>query len=132
MLLEKVQNSFTGKLLIRTIGGFRYDQIPCSKSRDFNLGLSSLAERRRRFDLIMIYKILYGYTDLKQEMLFSTRESVTRGTSRKLVRKRARKNIRKHFLVNRAGPDFEALIKKSIIPNKLVTFMKILAEYVKS
>ncbi|EYC40237.1 hypothetical protein Y032_0623g769 [Ancylostoma ceylanicum] len=89
MLLEKVQSSFTRKLLMRTTGGFRYDQIPCSNTRNFNLGQSSLAERRGKFDLIMIHKILYGYTDLKQEVLFNTRESVTRGTSRKLLLKRA-------------------------------------------
>lgn len=49
--LEKVQNNFTRKIMIRTVG-FLYEQIPCSNTRKFNLGLESLALRTKKFDLI--------------------------------------------------------------------------------
>ncbi|EYC28086.1 hypothetical protein Y032_0008g328 [Ancylostoma ceylanicum] len=50
--LERVQNSFTRKLFIRTVG-FMYDNIPPAEERNMNLGLKPLAWRRRKFDLLM-------------------------------------------------------------------------------
>lgn len=56
-LVEKVQNSFTIKLMIRMLG-FIFDEIPSRAERNRNLGLLKFTSRRKTNDLLMLHKIL--------------------------------------------------------------------------
>lgn len=94
--------------MIRTVG-FLYDQIPCSSTRNFNLGLESLALRRKKFDLIMSCKIFSGHSGIKA--LFQLRASNTREESKKLYIKTAKRSVRRDFFVIRAAVEFETLMK---------------------
>ena len=131
LALEKVQNSFTRKVLIRSIG-FSYNRILNSKERNLNFSLESLAVRRRKFDLIMVYKMLFGQSALDNKAFFKLNSSFTRGATRKLRIPCSRKNVRRHFFTCRAAADFEKLAKKFAIPPKLSTFLGILDKYLKS
>ncbi|KIH61084.1 hypothetical protein ANCDUO_08649 [Ancylostoma duodenale] len=66
MALESVQNNFTRKLFLRITGLF-YAQIPCGEQRRMQISLPSLASRRKKFDLVMAYKMLTGRLNIKTE-----------------------------------------------------------------
>ncbi|EYB86869.1 hypothetical protein Y032_0272g943 [Ancylostoma ceylanicum] len=112
--------------------GFLYEAIPPSEVRNANLGLSTLSCRRRRNDLLMVYKILRGSVGLVPRCMFGIRASNTRGLAYKLAIIRPRKNIRRRFFVYRAGTDYERLSKKQFIPSKLSSFERVLNSYLKS
>ena len=57
--IERVQNNFTRKLMIRALG-FVYDKIPSARQRSVNFHIPSLALRRRFFDLTTFHKIVHG------------------------------------------------------------------------
>ena len=63
LILERVQNSFTRKVLIRSMG-LKYNSIPDSVTRNKMLNLDSLEARRGRNDLILAHKILSNQTGL--------------------------------------------------------------------
>lgn len=110
--LEKVQNNFTRKLMIRMLG-FLYDQIPSSSERNVNLGLEKLSTRRKANDIILFHKIFFGKCAVRLEDFFSVRESSTRGGLRKVRVSTARSNCRRYFFVNRTLPLFEKLLRNS-------------------
>ena len=129
--LEKVQNSFTRKLLIRK-EGFVYSAIPSSTSRNKKFGLDSLAVRRRRNDLVMVHKILHEFCGLNKEDFFEMRQSRTRGGEEKIVLHNARTAARRNFFVNRAGSDYLKLDKKVTIPYKIGSFVRTADRFVKT
>lgn len=59
--------------------GFNYDYIPNTEFRNLNFGLQPLASRRRKFDYIVVYKIIFGPSRLKPNTLFTFRNSTARG-----------------------------------------------------
>jgi len=62
-LLERVQHRFT-----RMIEGF--SSLPHGE-RLLRLGLWTLEERRNRCDLIELFKLFYGYTEIDIRVLFT-------------------------------------------------------------
>ena len=76
--LEKVQRRATK--LVQTLEDLPYED------RLKELGLYTLADRRTRADMIAVYKIMHGYTDIRQETLFQIdNRRRTRGHNFKLV-----------------------------------------------
>lgn len=114
-LLEKVQNSFARKLMVRRLG-FIYDGIPSGSKRNANFKLHSLSHRRRKFDLISFHKILQGVTGLQLDQFCTHRTSYTRSGASSLVLPRARCNARRLFTI-RAGSDYIRINKKRILPS---------------
>lgn len=110
-MLESVQNSFTRKLLIRT-RGFDYSRIPSAAQRNLTFGLSSLESRRKSFDLLVVRKVLLGKLKLKGNFfqLYPTR---TRGETYKLYLPLVRSSARASFFINRAGREYQKLLKRS-------------------
>lgn len=96
-MLERVQNCFTRKLMIRALG-FVYDKIPSSIERNQNLSLHKLSTRRKANDLLLLHKILFGKCDIKPEDLFFVRASSTRGGARKFQARVPKLNCRRFFL----------------------------------
>ena len=90
--IEKVQNNFTRKLLLR-IGGFLYSRIPKAVFRNRYLELSTLASRRKVFDVCMAHKLAYGPT-FAANRFFKILNSRTRGGPSKIFLTRPQSKIR--------------------------------------
>ena len=88
--IESVQKWFTKTM--RVIANLTFKE--CLEK----LGVESLERRRFRFDLIFVYKILFGLTDLNMSDFFATRtDSITRGHPYRLVKQRCIINARRDF-----------------------------------
>lgn len=121
--IERVQNSFTRKLMIRSMG-FLYDCIPSAKERNLNLGLRTLSWRRKKLDLLLFHKIIHGRSGLRLNMFCTERASTTRGGASKIVLPRARINCRSHFFLNRVVPTYTRLSRNKPISANLNAFKK--------
>jgi len=101
-LLERVQRLFTRRL-------------PCFDSQTYEqrlsfLELETLKRRRTIRDLVMTYKIIHGHVNLNFDLFFEYAPNVgTRGHSYKLLVKRSRLDIRKHFFAIRIVPVWNSL-----------------------
>ena len=95
--IESVQRSFTKRL-----PGLR--NLPYAKRLEV-LGIDSLEVCRLRYDLVFVYKLLFGPVDLKFSDYFTLRtSSTTRGHDCKLFLAYSRLNVRKHFCSERVVP----------------------------
>ncbi len=95
--IERVQKYFSRRLFIRS-----GQKMMSYVERCNVLNLQSLELRRKRFDLIMCFKILSGYVRVDSSQFFEPAlYQVTRGNGRKLQVNRTRVNSRKHFFSNR-------------------------------
>ena len=65
------------------------------------LGIKSLEERRIIFDLLFLFKVITGKTNLNPDSFFSFNINPTRGHKYKIVGTFAKNNIRKYFWPNR-------------------------------
>ena len=90
-LLEKVQHRFT-----RMIEGFSL--VPYEE-RLWKLGLWTLEERRNRSDLIEVFKMFSGYTEIDIKVLFTLdgNDKGLRGHSEKICKVRFNIDVRKYF-----------------------------------
>ena len=87
--LEQVQRSAT-----RACSPLRH--LPYN-DRLVALNLPSLMYRRRRMDMIMMYKILHGLDGIAFDALFSFHHTVTRSNGYKLYKNFCHLNCRKYF-----------------------------------
>ena len=71
--------------------------------RHSRLGLWTLKERRNRCDLIEVFKMFYGYTEIDIRVLFALdgNDKSLRGHSKKICKPRFNMDIRKYFFSNR-------------------------------
>lgn len=108
-LLESVQNNFTRKLMMRCYS-MDYNQIPHGPQRSLLFGLSSLRNRRRTADLLMMYKILANKLNINAlEFVDGMLTRSVRGKL-KLRISIARTRVRSNFLTYRILKDFNLLI----------------------
>jgi len=92
-LVEGVQRRATK--LVQGIGAWKYDE------RLRYLGLSRLAKRRVRSDLIETFKIIHGMYDINREYFFDFDVGDRRGHDQKLYKKRFKLDLRKYAFSNR-------------------------------
>ena len=64
-------------------------------------GLERLELRRLHYDLIELFKIVYHFTDCSIYNVLSFNHNNTRGHRFKLATVRCKKNVYKHFFINR-------------------------------
>ncbi|EYB81592.1 hypothetical protein Y032_0378g284 [Ancylostoma ceylanicum] len=106
-MIEKVQNNFTRKLMIRT----------------------PLYKRRRRNDLLMMYKILHSLCGLKSSDFYVMRSLITRGGTIKPHITTAKTAIRQNFFTHRAVSDYLKFSKNKRVPVKLSLYKRAIGEY---
>ena len=95
MKIERVQRRATR--LIPEIHNRSYQERP------------SLAYRRRRGDMIYLYKIMSGNINIRREDFFAASQCNTRGHSQKVFKPRAIKHSRVHTFSNRTMKDWNKL-----------------------
>jgi hypothetical protein len=95
-LVERVQRSFTSRIP---------DLFGSCSERLITLNLQPLELRRIIFDLIEVYKIIHGLSELKQNDFFRLSNSRTRGHNLKLAKGKFHCDERKFYFSNRV---FEA------------------------
>ena len=86
------------------------------------LNLPSLMYRRRRMDMIMMYKILHGLDGIPFNNLFSFHHTATRSNGYKLFKNFCHLNCRKHFFSQRIINDWNGLPQEIIESENVWTF----------
>ena len=116
-MLEAIQRRVT-----RGIIGCRGLEYP---ERLRVLDLFSLDRRRLRGDLIEVYKIFNGMTDLKPEDLFTlSNNPALRGHPLKLAKPRARLNLRAASFSHRVVNNWNELSEMEVLATSLESFKR--------
>jgi len=86
-------------------------------------GLISLEMRRRRADLIEVFKMVNGIEPLPVDRFFTIQTTkATRGHSKKIFKPRARLNLRKNFFSHRVVDSWNALSEEAVNSSSVNTF----------
>ena len=88
------------------------------------LNLFSLSYRRRRGDLIQVYKIMHSIDNIRYQDLFEINRSITRGHEYKIHKQFCRTNSRKFTFSQRIINDWNSL-PSSVAHSKDVTHFKL-------
>nr|CDJ94640.1 similar to predicted protein [Haemonchus contortus] len=126
-LIEKIQDNFTRKLVIRS-GDATYGKVPRPNSRNKSLQLHCLWSRRKVYDVCMVFKLLTGIARIDASKFYAKLESRARGGKVKISYATPRTNIRRYSFTCRAGTTFISI--KSDVPLTTSTFalFKLLAK----
>ena len=120
--IERVQKRATR--FVRNIKELSYSK------RLESLKLPSLAYRRKRGDMIMVYKIMTGKININSEDLFTSNERESRGHSLKIAKnKRASKNPRCQAFSVRTINDWNSLPSKVVRAKTTNEFKSLLDEH---
>lgn len=115
--LESVQRRATK--LVPSLRNLTY------KERLIALDLPTLAYRRTRGDLIMVYKILKGMVDLNYTHFFKLSTTKTRGHELKLFKQRNRLNVRQKFFSQRIVDSWNKLPEYIVSSSTIINFEKL-------
>ncbi|XP_071498991.1 uncharacterized protein [Diadema antillarum] len=120
-VLEKVQARATK--LIANIQHLPYEE------RLVKLKLTTLEKRRERGDLLQTYRIMKQIDKSKPDNYFElARTSKTRGHSKKLIKTRNRRDIRKYFYSQRVVNGWNKLPQTAIDAPTLLSFKRQLTQ----
>ena len=86
----------------------------------------SLAYRRRRGDLIPVYKLLHNVDNVKADYLFHINDPITRGHDLKLKKEHCRTNTQKFSFSQRAINDWNSLPQQTVHAANINVFKKCL------
>ena len=84
-LIENIQRRATR--IVPELQGLSYNE------RLRTLNLRTMHYRRKRYDLIQLYKIIHGYEDIKPEKIFEFNDNCTRGHLFKIVKPKCQKSL---------------------------------------
>ena len=114
-LLERVQHRFTR--LFMNLRSSPYE------TRLLRLGLWSLEERRNRGDLIEVFKMIKGFTDIPWQTFFFRSEShSTRGHTSKLAKRTCNQDCRLHFFSHRVLNRWNSLTQELVDSESVNSF----------
>ena len=120
-MLEKVQRRFT-----RMVPGLR--DLGYGERLGF-LGLMTLEERRNRFDMVEMFKVLKGLSAMPVETFFELNgNGRTRGNSMKIVKKVVQREIRNFFFSQRVINQWNGLDERVVSAGTVDYFKKRLQE----
>ena len=95
----------------------------CYEDRLRKLKLPSLCHRRRRGDMIQVYKITSGIDRIDPQLFFCRPEkSSTRGHSQKLTKQHSRTDLRSKFFSQRILDDWNSLPEETVSSKTLNSF----------
>jgi len=118
-MIEKVQHQFT-----RLIPGIRQLSY---EERLRRLSLWTLEEHRNRADILEVFKMKAGLSDIPLCTFFKlTSDSRTRGHSWKIVKRRSSLDIRKYFFSERVVYRWNSLSQEDVDQTTLNGFKKAL------
>ena len=86
--------------------------------------LMTLEERRRRYDLIEMFKIMKGIYKINKEKLFEINMNNTRGHKFKVKKHHSRLNLRKNFFTHRIVNDWNSLPDKAVKSRNVLSLRK--------
>jgi hypothetical protein len=92
------------------------------ESRLTSLRLFSLAYRRRRGDMIRVYKMLHGLEKISSDIFTLANSDKTRGHSLKLTKSSSKRNVRHHFFASRIINDWNGLPESIVSANSVNIF----------
>lgn len=116
-VLEKVQRRFTRILPT-------YRDLPY-KDRLIEYNLNSLYARRLLFDLVFLFKIVWGLVDIDKHKYFDFDvDSRTRGHNFKVRGLYSRLDIRKHWFTLRVIPFWNSLPQKAVNATSVLAFKR--------
>ena len=97
-----------------------------------NLGLTTLETRRRRADLIEVFKMFNSLEDIDPKLFFVSQEGCsTRGHRLKILKQRARLDVRKYCFSHRVVNDWNNLPARAIESNTLNEFKGYVDKYLR-
>lgn len=105
ILLEKVQNSFTRKVVFRS-DNFLHSRIPRSNIRNKYFNLNTLESRRKVRDVCTLFKMLARVIDIDLSQFYSIISSRTRGGSEKISYRSPRTALRRSVFTCRAASSY--------------------------
>ena len=114
-VLENAQRRATR--LVPELRGLSY------KERLEKLNLSTLEYRRKRFDLIQVFKIIHGLDDIDMNLFFTfTENNQLRGHNLKLNKPRANKSVRLNSFALRNIPVWNSLTEEIVNSKTVLEF----------
>ena len=123
-VLEKVQRRATR--MITECKGKTYAE------RLDMVGLTTLESRRLRADLLEVFKILKWFEGLDEKAFFKRQESVTRGHSLKLYKKRVNKDVLKFSFGHRVIEEWNKLPEEVINAEGINAFKTKIDKYLRN
>ena len=111
-LLESVQDGFTRKVVMRCFR-MKYTQVPNGTARSKLLGLPTLCSRRKKADLIVMFKILSKKLSLNPVEFFGVPLTRTRSGRLRLHVPVARTQVRANFLTYRNVRELNSMLSEN-------------------
>jgi hypothetical protein len=113
-VIEKVQRRATK--LVYNLGSLSYNE------RLIALNLDSLAFRRRRNDIIQVFKIMKKFDNLDPRDFFTLNEYPTRGHSLKVIKPRIITSLRQNSFAIRTINDWNSLSDSTVSCESINSF----------
>ena len=113
-LIENIQRRATR--IVPELRGLTYSE------RLKSLKLPTLLYRRKRYDLIQLYKIVHGYEDIKPEKFFEFNENCTRGHLFKIQKNGCKKNLRLNSFPMRCINQWNSLSEDIVSSDTVLKF----------
>ena len=113
-LLENIQRRATR--LLPQLRGYTYSE------RLESLKLPTLLYRRKRYDLIQLYKIVHGFEDIKAEKFFEFNDNCTRGHLFKIQKKGCKKTARLNSFPMRCINQWNSLSEEIVSSDTVLKF----------
>lgn len=101
----------------------------CYEDRLRALNLPTLLYRRKRGDLIQVFKILNGYDDISPDEFFKFSGTTTRGHSKKLFKTRCTKTVRQNSFAIRVIEDWNSLPEEIVSAKSVLQFKTLLDKH---
>ena len=113
-LIENIQRRATR--ILPELRGLTYSE------RLESLKLPTLLYRRKRYDLIQLYKIVHGYEDVKPEKFFEFNDNCTRGHLFKIQKQTCKKTLRLNSFPMRCINQWNSLSEEIVSSDTVLKF----------
>ena len=113
-LIENIQRHATR--ILPELRGLTYSE------RLESLKLPTLFYRRKRYDLIQLYKIVHGYEDVKPEKFFEFNDNCTRGHLFKIQKQTCKKTLRLNSFPMRCINQWNSLSEEIVSSDTVLKF----------